>query len=924
MNRILFISLTILFLFIQKVEDPISYEMPNLDQKTEIGFEDINGRLEYERMLTANPKTGIVPPNIRERELAFTRLIDSKTNRSRTNALDITAAGPFNVGGRTRAVALDVRDEDVIIAGGVSGGIWKSTNGGVTWIRKSDPDELNSVTTLVQDTRPGKQDTWYYGTGELFGNSARGGGGAAFRGNGIYKSTDNGETWNVIPSTLDSEPSVFNSQFQYIWDMEINDQNLVQDELIVAAFGGILRSLDGGDTWMVEVGQQLFNLPATTNLNDINASFFTGLEKTSSGLFFASMSTLSSPDGDSPDAGIYISQDGDNWFEFSPFTSESRYRRIVIGHDPSNPSRCFFLVDTSPVFLLRYDLIRFGVDGPVGNWTNLAENVPMFGGSQGDFDTQGSFNMMVRVHPEDPDVVFLGGTNLYRSTDGFESDENTDWIGGYNPEGGLSTYANHHPDQHDLLFFPSDPNKMLSASDGGLIISSDVFKDSVTWQSRNNGYVTTQFFTVALSKEENDDAILGGMQDNGTDITSGSTNWTDLIGGDGGYAASTPGNLTWFSSFQRGNVLRLTLDEDNDITSFARVDPQPLVNAAGSDYLFIAPFVLDPLSPNRMFIAGGNHLYVNDNVAQSPSGSLEGIKIGWKPVNELPLETGTVTALDISKDGSVVYFGTSESHLYRVNNANDILEMELEEIDNSSFPEGGYTASISINPDNQDHVLVMFSNYEIPSIFESTDGGQSFTDIGGNLEQFPDGTGNGQSIRWGEIIPKNSSTFYTVGTSTGLYSTEATNGASTIWTKEAPDLIGSAVVKMMDYRPIDGKLAIATHGNGVFTATVDDFKRLETVRNGEDFTLLAAYPNPFNESTRIQYSLPEDGVVRINLYSRNGELVRNLLWARQFSGENSIVWDGKNTVGTTVSNGLYFYSVEFENSRKTGKLILRN
>ncbi len=924
MRRILFILFLLLLLSVDRGIEPVLYEIPNLDEKAEIGFEDLNGRHEYERLLTANPRTGTVPKNIREKELIFSRLIDSQTKSSRAEVLDITGAGPSNVGGRTRAVALDVRNENVILAGGVSGGMWKSIDGGATWVRKSDPANRNSVTCLAQDTRPGKEDTWYHGTGELFANSATGGG-APFRGNGIYKSTDNGETWNVIPSTVDSDPSVFNSQFQYIWDIEINDGNLTEDEVLVAAFGGILRSLDGGDTWSVEVGQELFGLAPTVNLNEIGASFFTGIEKTSSGLFFATMSTFSTPDGDSPDAGIYVSRNGDDWDDINPFTGGSTFRRIVMGADPSNPSRCYFLVDSSPVFLLRYDFIRFnGVGEAQGTWVNLSDNVPAFGGQLGDFDTQGSFNMMVRVHPQDPQLIFLGGTNLYRSTDGFDSDEETNWIGGYDPEGGVSPYENHHPDQHDLLFFPSDPDKMLSASDGGLIVSDDVENDSVTWESLNDGYVTSQFFTIALSKEENDEMIIGGMQDNGTDITAGTLEWKGLTGGDGGYAASTPGKRLLFASFQRGNVLRLTVDEDLQLRSFARVDPEPLVNGAGSDYLFITPFVLDPLSPNRMFIAGGNHLYVNENVSQSPAGSLNGITLGWKRVNDAPLATGVVSALDISQDGSLLYFGTSDGHIYRVDEANDILSIATEELPNSSFPEDGYISSISMNPDNSNHLLVVFSNYEIPSVFESTDGGQSFVNVSGILEQFPDGTGNGPSVRWSELIPKNSGTLYVVGTSTGLYSTELTDGASTIWSKESADLIGSSVITMMDYRPVDGRLGIATHGNGVFTTNISDFKRLEISREGEGFTLKPAYPNPFNETARIQYSIPEDGVVRINLYSRNGELVRNLLWARQFAGDNSIVWDGKNTVGTTVANGMYLYTVEYQTSRKTGKLLLRN
>lgn len=923
MNRLLFI-LFLLIILVSENRESFTYEIPDLDEKAEIGIEDLNGRLEYERMLTANPKTGIVPFNIREKELVFTKRLDAAFKKSRTDALDISSAGPFNVGGRTRAVAFDVRNDNIIIAGGVSGGIWKSVDAGETWVRKSNPENRNSVTALVQDTRPGNENTWYHGTGEIFGNSAAAGR-AAFRGNGIYKSTDNGETWNVLPSTVDSEPSVFNSQFQYIWDIEINDKNLVDDEVIVAAFGAILRSLDGGDTWQVEVGQQLFDLDPSTDLNEIPASFFTSLTKTNDGIFIAGLSTKG-PDtaGDSPDAGIYISKDGDEWFDIEPFTTESKYRRVVFGNAPSRPSRFFVLVDANPAFLLRYDLLSFGNFGPQGDWEDLTDNIPAFGGQLGNFDTQGSFNMMISVHPDDHDLVFLGGTNLYRSTDGFETDNNTDWIGGYNPEGGVSVYENHHPDQHDLLFFPSNPQKMLSASDGGLIVSMDATSDSVTWEGINNGYLTSQFFTIALSKEANDDALIGGMQDNGTDITSGSQSWNEVSGGDGGYVATTPGKEVWFSSFQRGNVLRLTIDEALNLTSFARVDPQPLVNEADADYLFITPFVLDPINPNRMFVAGGNYLYVNQNVSQSPTGSLEGISLGWNRVNADAFEEGVVSAIDISKDGSLVYFGTSNGELHRVINANDVLTIESSEITNLSFPEDAYMLSISINPDNSDHILLVFSNYEVPSVFESTDGGQSFQDISGNLEEFPDGTGNGPSIRWCELIPKNSGNLYLVGTSTGLYSTETTNGTATSWTKESPSTIGSAVVTMMDYRPVDGRLAIATHGNGVFTTTVDDFKQVEIENEEATFSLNPAYPNPFNESTRIQYSIPEDGIVRVNLYTRKGDLVKNLMWGHQFAGDNSIIWDGKNSVGTYVANGIYLYTIEYQGSVKSGKLLFRN
>jgi hypothetical protein len=261
--------------------------------------------------------------------------------------------------------------------------------------------------------------------------------------------------------------------------------------------------------------------------------------------------------------------------------------------------------------------------------------------------------------------------------------------------------------------------------------------------------------------------------------------------------------------------------------------------------------------------------------------------------------------------------------LYKVTDANNTVDIASAEVTSLNFPENSYLSSVSINPDNVDHVLITFSNYGIPSIFESTDGGQSFDDVSGNLEQFPDGTGNGPSVRWGELIPTTSGFLYLVGTSTGLYSTSVTNGTSTTWVKESSSLIGSAVVTMMDYRPIDGRLAIATHGNGVFSSTISDFKRIEVPQEDTDFRITKAFPNPFNESTRIEFTIPEAGNVRINLYTRQGELIKTLLWYHQFAGTNSIIWDGKNSTGTPVANGIYLYNVEYNGSIKGGKIALR-
>ncbi|MDE0472015.1 MAG: flagellar basal body rod modification protein, partial [Ekhidna sp.] len=739
--------------------------------------EDLMGRLEYEKRLAADPSTGEIPVGIQRAELDFTKI--SQINaRSRGADLSYESAGPFNVGGRTRAVAFDVRDEDVILAGGVSGGMWKSTNGGRTWVRKSHPENRNSITCLVQDTRSGKEDTWYHGTGELVGNSAKGGG-AVFRGDGIYKSTDNGESWNPISSTQDADPNVFNSQFQYIWSIVINPNNLEEDEIFIAAFGGILRSLDGGDTWEVELGQELFNLADSVNLNNVSASQYTSVSRSLNGIFYATLSTVSHGGDSSPDAGIFISIDGDNWQSITPFTSDSRYRRIVVGHSESNPGISYFLIDANPPRILRQTLTPTDA-GAVVNFS--FGETPDFEGELGSFNTQGSYNMMIKVHPEDPNIVFAGGRNLYRSTDGFSTGQNTKWIGGYDPGGGVDIYPNHHPDQHDLLFYPSAPDKILSASDGGLRVSNDGIADSVVWRSLNNGFITSQFYAIAQSKTADSPVLIGGMQDNGTDVLNSlGVNWKGVVGGDGGYAATTKNDLLWYASSQNGRTYRITFDSDFEITSYGRVDPGELVTASGSSLLFINPFILDPNNQNRMFYAGGSQLYFNANMAQIPGGARNAPSLGWEQVTDDEIASGGVSAFGFSSDSKQLYFGTTRGQLFRLDNADDQLNFSVVDIFGSLLPEDGYVSSIAVDPEDGNHFLVIFSNYNIPSIFESKDGGKSFRDVSGSLEENPDGTGSGPSIRWGEIIPTSNGSLYAVGTSTGLYMTESLSESST-WT----------------------------------------------------------------------------------------------------------------------------------------------
>lgn len=149
-------------------------------------------RAEYEWLMLRDPATGTIPADIREQEL---RLAAARLNGQRTLAGgDWVARGPFSVGGRTRALAIDLSDENIILAGGVSGGMWRSEDGGATWSLTTALADLQyTVTCLAQAPRPGFRHIWYYGTGEDSGNSASAGG-AFLTGRGLFKSEDGGKS----------------------------------------------------------------------------------------------------------------------------------------------------------------------------------------------------------------------------------------------------------------------------------------------------------------------------------------------------------------------------------------------------------------------------------------------------------------------------------------------------------------------------------------------------------------------------------------------------------------------------------------------------------------------------------------------------------------------------------------------------------
>ncbi len=877
-----------------------------------------SARMQWELMRLRDPATGRIPDNIRSRELAFAASLPSRDRLySKTPgvlATDWSFRGPWSVGGRTRALAVDVANPATLLAGGVSSGMWRSADGGATWSKTTGNEQLQSVSCIAQDTREGKRHIWYYGSGEIWGNSAD------ISGDGIFRSTDSGKTWQSLPSTVSGTPHSWDNKFDYVWRIATDPSNTTQDELYaVSALSGVFRSVDGGTTWTTVLGSF-----------GNSSSLFTDIAVTSTGVVYAALSEYSVGSNSASVRGLYRSPDGVTWTNITPAGWPAKYKRVVIGVSPSDENQVYFLGETPDSgfegkFVLleetrsewhsiwKYTYVSGNGSGAGGTWEDRSAHLPSFGGRTGDFISQGSYDLVIAVKPDDPNVVFIGGTNLYRSTDGFATKNNTTWIGGYAPENAkqrFPAYENHHSDQHAIVFLPGSPAVLLSGNDGGIQRTDNMFADSVQWTPLNNGYITTQFYTVAVDKSaDNSNVVMAGAQDNGTWLTTHTDSrgeWKKPWGADGAYCAVANGRTSYYASAQLGKVYRFLIDDNGDTLAHTRVDP-----AGASGHLFINPFAPDPHNTDRMYMPAGSLLWRNNDLTQIPMGEYDRPAVaGWDSLGAARVPD-TISAVAVSTvPANRVYIGTSRGGVYRIDNAHTGNPASTA-VTGSVFPKNSYISCIAIDPRDADKAIVVFSNYSVQSLFYTEDGGASWTSIGGNLEQNASGSGNGPSCRWASIVPVGSSTVFLVGTSVGLFATSYLDGMATVWLQEGAASIGNAIVDMIDVRLSDGLAALATHGSGIFSGYVNS---VVATAPGTPSLIAPANGATGIPATRLlEWSVPEGAVSSVVEVSTQADFSTFHIVQKGIAGTSTTVGDLEPGLVT------YYWRVRAVNSGGTSQ-----
>ena len=813
---------------------------------------------QFDLQRTRDPRTGAIPAGIRSREMAYVATLPESGGASwmrRHNAgapIVWTQRGPTRVAGRMLDLAFDRDNDNILYAGSASGGFWKSTDRGSSWRKTTPPEFEQTVGCITQDPRPGLRDVLYCGTGELLSTTDRSIAALSRTtgyGNGIYRSSDRGETWQALPSTMTNARGGLQSPFQGIWDLEIANDGWDAGAVYAACHGQVLRSFDDGASWEAVLGDAAA------------LSFSTDVEFTAL-LSYAAIGGFTVSGGVPSQRGIFLSSDRREWTDITPAGFPGNARVVEMAAAPSDPYLLYVLTETPMSFPIpqlaftasRHTLWKYTYNPASGSgtWEQRTAALPNGGvGSSANngYNTLGGYCITMEVHPLDADLLFVGGTNLYRSDNAFATSAGTKIIGGY-PYRWVDDEL--HPDQHAMAFLPSDPNVLFVANDGGVQATMNCTAANVAWAARNNGLVTSQFYRVAQDPTAHGDAfVIGGLQDNATyfALDAGDiSDWRGAIGGDGMSVAVAPGKDFVISSVYSGRVYSFVLDESGQADSLILQRDNSLLDI---DFAFFTVFALDPVEGNTLYLGGLPALWRKDDLAAAahdPDLATE----GWAEVSVAAFSSDEyVSAIGCAQDASGrVYIGSSGGGIKRIENARGSAP-QATALGSPLFPTGGYVSCLAVDPHDPDRVFAVFSNYNVQSLFMSLDAGATWQAVGGNLEEFPDGSGSGPSLRWLAVLPVKDGEWLFAATSSGLFSTTRIDGMQTEWTRESAGGIGAVCVDHVDARVVDGSVVVATQGHGVWSARIESTNAVEAPTPGGGFELLSLWPQPARDRVSV-------------------------------------------------------------------------
>jgi PKD repeat protein len=699
-------------------------------------------------LMTMDPNLGYPPvERLNSIYLRVKELKKMKSGIPGDGIYDWVERGPNNVAGRVRALVFDPNDggNTKVWAGGVSGGLWYNNNitdANSSWNGIDDFWDNLAINSIAFD--PSNTQVMYVGTGEGWYNAD------AVRGAGIWVSSNGGVDWSQLSSTD-------NSSFTTVQKIVVTSTGRV----LAATNDGIFVSDNNGASW-------------TNNLS----GFIADLEIAPDG------TTLYAGKGRNGTTGaVYKSVDsGDNWSSITP--SGAVQERVELAIAPSNGSVIYAVASNGD----NVSWFKKSTDGGT-NWTDIT--IPKYMtqsctlSAEDDFARgQAWYDLILAVHPTNPDILLAGGIDVNKSTDGGSTWSTiTYWTGKCAP------YS--HADQHAIIFRPGSPNEVIVGSDGGVSYSSNAgSSSSPSFTIMNKGFNITQFYSATIHPDARKNYFLGGTQDNGTQrFKYEGINATDEpTGGDGGFSFIDQKNPNIQITSYVYNNYYISRDGGASFTTLQSSNDGRFINPSAYDNnLHILYSAKNSSSLNRI-----------TNIEGSPT-------IGSISIKDLGATASHIKVSPYTANTTTLFVGTGAGKVFKITNAQGN-SPGISEVTGASFPSGNVSC-IEIGAD-ENELLVTFSNYGVNSVWYTDNGGTSWVSKEGDLPDMP--------VRWALFNP-NDRTQVILATEVGVWSTSNLGNSSPNWVASTSGL-ANVRTDMLILRESDYEVIAATHGRGFFTS----------------------------------------------------------------------------------------------------------
>lgn len=766
--------------------------------------------------------------------------------------------------GRVKSLAIHPDDPLTVYIAAASGGIWKTTDGGDSWMDIGHNLESLSFGAIAIDHE--NPDIIYAGSGEpiLLGSTIN------FYGKGLFKSIDGGTSWVQITTDIGTET--------HFSDLVVSPHN---PDILLATMAsgscyvglpmwneGVWLSTDAGLSW--------------NRTLDVIDAYDVAFHPTDGDIAYAAIGGMNTH------SGFYISTDqGETWEQSNDgFQDTSTMARIQFDIALSDPDVIYTVIYTPgevSVFIGESKAYKSINGGETWEQISVGTQLGGYYPSMG-WVNQGFYDLCIAVNPSDPNHVFIGNIELHRTINGSN-------FYPVRPNGTGAYGSLAHVDYHALKFAPSDNDYLYIGCDGGFYKSLDAGISAI---SKNDGLETMQFYKIA-SHPANPDIVFGGLQDNGNAITmDGGIIWNQVTGGDGMacfFDYTYPDSIV-YASTQNGWLMK-SANGGQSFGTLAQIGGAWLTN-----------FFMHPTDNTILYTAN------TDIIQVAPNGSTQVIA-----EDVAPTVISSFTQSQINPDYMI--FATSggivpEPDTVIIVKVSVNGGYEWEDVTDNIPGEERWISKVLTDPVDENTMYIVRTGLSIGNkVYKTTDLGQSWTNISGDLPDLPSNDLF--------VDPENTSDLY-LANDIGVY--QSTNGGLD-WSYVS---LGMPFVPVFDFDYVHINdsiryLRVGTHGRSIYQANLADvstgLEEHEPSVSGAMENRLHAYPNPAIESTNLNFSLDELAPVNFYLYDAAGNIIQES-GNRVFSaGSHTISW---NT--SALENGLYYIRLKSNAISQMVKIVI--